>query len=293
MIQEIIKWDLSDYYTNENDPSIEKDIKDLEVLVEQFAQNVKGKIESPALTSNQLLKWYKDYEVILENLFNFETYSELLYRTNNNDDKIKSFHSKIGEFKVKIKEKILFFDLELNRISDSKFQEIIQSDDFKNYWHALKFNRSKKSHQLSEKEEQIILMKDITGVSGFLKLYGEVKANFTFDFEVEGEIKKLTEAELFSFMYQQNKNLRQKALQTMMSEYKKNEMVFTHIFNNILKDWNKECKKRNYLEPISKRNQENEVSDESVAVLGRVTTESYPIVEKYYNLKKKCLILQN
>ncbi|UCD02247.1 MAG: peptidase M3, partial [Promethearchaeota archaeon] len=64
-----------------------------------------------------------------------------------------------------------------------------------------------------------------------------------------------------------------------------------HIFNNILKNWDLECKRRNFKLPISRRNLENEVSDESVEILGKVTTGSYHIVEKYYNLKRQLLNL--
>ncbi|UCC19577.1 MAG: M3 family oligoendopeptidase [Promethearchaeota archaeon] len=291
MTQEIIKWNLSDYYSDINDPQIEKDIQNIEKSAELFYQNVKGNLGDPSLTPIKLLEWYKEYEEISEKVFYLDTYSTLLYRINTLDDDVKSFYAKIDEFKVKIQEKLLFFDLELNQISDSKFEELINASDLKNYSHALKFNRIKKPHQLSEKEEQIILMKDITGTNGFLKLYSELKSSFLFDFEVEGEMKKLTEAELFSYMYQENKDLRYRALQTMMSEYKNNEMIFTHILNNILKDWDLECKKKNYSQPISRRNVQNEVSDESVEILGKVTTESYHIVEKYYNLKKKLLNL--
>jgi oligoendopeptidase F len=291
MTQKIIKWDLSDFYTDITDPQIEKDIKVLENSAENFYTNVKGKLEDPSLIPKQLLELYQEYEAILEKLFYFETYSTLLYRINSLNDDVKSFFAKIDEFKVNIQEKLLFFDLELNRISDTKFEELINSPDLKNYSHALRFNRLKKPHQLSEKEEQIILMKDITGVSGFQKLYSEFKSSFLFDFEIDGEIKKLTEAELFSFMYQEDKALRYEALQTLVSKYKKNEMIFTHIYNNILKNWDLESKKKNFKKPISRRNLENEVSDESVEVLGKVTTESYPIVEKYYNIKKSLLNL--
>ncbi|MFW9970940.1 MAG: M3 family oligoendopeptidase [Candidatus Odinarchaeota archaeon] len=291
MTQEIIKWDLSDFYTDINDPLIETDIKELEKSATIFNQNTKGKINDPSLTPKRLLELYKEYEAIIEKAFYFETYSTLLYRINNLDDDVKSFFAKIDEFKVKIQQNLLFFDLELNEISDGKFEELINSPELKNYKHALKFNRLKKSHQLSEKEEQIILMKDIAGLNGFLKLYSELKSQFLFDFEIEGEMKKLTEAELFSFMYQGDKDRRYKALQTMMSEYKNNEMVFTHIYNNILKNWDLESKKKNFEKPISRRNLENEVSDEAVEILGKVTTESYHIVEKYYNIKKNLLNL--
>ncbi|MFX1419361.1 MAG: M3 family oligoendopeptidase [Promethearchaeota archaeon] len=291
MTQEIIKWDLSDFYSDINDPQIEKDIQNIEKSAESFYQTVKGKLEDISFTSNQLLEWYKEYEAISEKIFYLDTYATLLYSINTLDDDVKSFFSKIDEFKVKIQEKLLFFDLELNQISDSKFEELIKVPELKNYSHALKFNRTKKPHQLTEKEEQIILMKDMTGANGFLKLYSELKSSFLFDFEVDGEMKKLTEAELFSYMYQENRDLRYKALQTMMSEYKNNEMIFTHILNNILKSWGLECKKKNYSKPISRRNIQNEVSDETVEILGKVTTESYHIVEKYYNIKKKLLNL--
>ncbi|GAG91784.1 unnamed protein product, partial [marine sediment metagenome] len=104
-----------------------------------------------------------------------------------------------------------------------------------------------------------------------------------------GEYKKLTEAELFANMYQPDKDLRYRALQTIVNKYKENQLVFTHIFTNILKDWDLGSKKKNYKKPISRRNLSNELSDEVVDVLGKVSTKNYQIVEKYYNLKKKLL----
>ncbi len=291
MQQDIIKWDLSDFYKDINDPLIETDIQEIEKLAEDFHHNVKGKLEAPSLTPKQLLEWFKEYEKVSEKTFYFDLFAELLLRTNNLNDDVKAFYSKIDEFKVKIQQKLLFFNLELNKISDSKFEELIKALELKPYIHALKFNRMKQKHQLSEKEEQIILLKDMTGVKGFLNLYSEFKSNFIFDFEVDGELKKLTEAELFAYMYQENKDLRYKALQKIVAEYKKNEIIFTHIYSNILRDWDLECAKRNFKKPISRRNLENELSDESVEVCGKVTTESYPIVEKYYNIKKKLLNL--
>jgi len=292
MTEEVIEWDLNDFYSSINDSKIEKDIQQIEKEADEFNKKVKGKLNNPSLTPTQLVEWFKVYESIKEKLFYLELYSTLIYRINSLDEEIKSFYAKIDEFNIGIERNILFFNLELNTISDDKFNELTKAPELTNYFHGLKFNRLKKKHQLSEKEEQIILMKDITGLNGFIKLYGELKSSFIFDFEVEGEMKKLTEAELFSFMYQSNRDLRLKALRTMMQEYEKYKMIFTHIFNNVLKNWDLESKEKKYDKPISARNLENEVSDKSVEILGEVTTESYPIVEKYYNLKKKILNLE-
>jgi len=291
MMEEIIKWNLGDFYEGINDPKIEKDIRDLEELAGQFNQKVKGRLSDPLLTSNQLLKWYEEYEKITERTYYLGIYANLIYSINRLDDDVKSFNSKIDEFKARIQEKLLFFDLELNNISNEKYEELIKAPELKRYSHSLKFNRLKKQHQLSEKEEQIILMKQITGAKAFVKLYDELKSSFVFDFEVDGETRNITEAELFGYMFHSDKDIRHKALSTMMKEYDKNAMIFSHAFNNVLKDWDLESKKKNFSKPISRRNLENEVSDESVDVLGEVTTDSYAIVEKYYNIKKKILDL--
>ncbi|MEJ2248251.1 MAG: M3 family oligoendopeptidase [Candidatus Lokiarchaeota archaeon] len=291
MSQEIIKWDLSDFYENINDPQIDHDISDLRTAANKFNENIKGKLTNPELSANQLLMWFKEYERILEKLTYLAFYSQLVYSTNNLDDQIKSFHSKIDDFSVDIQQDLVFFELELNNIDEKKYNFFLQDDKLKKYHHELKFIRSKRPHQLSEKEEQLILMKDITGVNGFVKLYNEIKSGFIFDFEVDGKMKKLTESEVFSYMYQADRNLRQKALSTIMKKYQKYDLVFTHIYNNVMKDWDLETKKKKFESPISRRNFQNEISDKAVEILGEVTTKSNSIVEEYYNLKRKILEL--
>ncbi len=292
MNDDIIEWDLSDFYDGLNDPKITGDIQEITTLADTFKMEVKGNLQDPMLKSEILLDWYKKYENISEKLFYLQSYSNLIYSTNNLNDEVKAFYSKVEDFSVKIQEKLIFFNLELNEISDEKFRELINSPQLEKYKNALNNNRLRKPHQLSEKEEQVILMKDITGTSGFLKLYNELKSNFTYDFEVEGVTKTLTESELFSYLYQGDNNIRRRALGAIVKKYKENEMIFTHIFTNILKDWDLGSKKKNFKSPISRRNLANEVSDDIVEVLGKVTSESYKVVERYYNLKKRILQLQ-
>ena len=284
-----IIWDLTDFYKDPQDQKVEKDIEDLLKKSQKFQEKVRGKIKTNNFTAEQLLNWYREYEVISEDTFYLETYSQLLYSINTLDNSAKAFVAKIDDNKVKIQEKLLFFNLELNEISEEKYAQIMESPELEQYKHAISINRLKKPHQLTEKEEQIILMKNITGKNGFQKLYDELKSSFTFDFEVDGEKKQLTEAEVFAYMYRIDRDLRSKALKTIVMKYTENDLIFTHIFNNILKDWDIETKKKKYQNPISRRNLMNEVSDEIVETVGKVTTESYAIVEKYYLLKRRLL----
>ena len=291
MSEKIIAWDLSDLYLDVNDPQIKTDMKNIEKLAENFNKKVKGNINNPNLKPEQLEEWFKKHEDIHEKKFYLYLFSSLLYSTTSLNDGVKNLYSQVQEFNSKINEQTLFFHLELNTIPEEKYKGLLASPDLKKYKHDLEFNRKQKPHQLSEQAEQIVLMKNITGKSGFIKLYNEIESGFIYEFEYEGETKTYTGSELFAFMYNKDKDVRHRALKTLVSEFEGNELTFTHIYNNVMKDWGLENKRRNYANPISLRNVENEVSDKAVETLGKVTSESNNIVEKYYNLKKKILDL--
>ena len=289
MTQEIIEWDLSSLYKSTDDPQIDKDIEEIEAKAKKLIEKARGKLNSDALTPVQMKEWFELYEEASTQAFYLDLYSSLIYSTTSLDDKVKALKAKIDDFSTKMQQDTLFFYLELNQISEERFKELVNSPELSNYKHELEYNRLEKTHQLSESEEQLILMKDLTGKKGFRKLYSEITSGFTYEFEVDGEKKTMTGSELFAYMYHTDKDVRYNALQTFISEYKNNELIFTHIYNNILKDWVQECERRKFKTPIAKRNLENEVDDDIVETLGNVTTDSNKLVERYYNIKKKIL----
>ena len=109
MTENIIEWDLSDFYQGINDSQIEKDMNTLLAEATKFNSTVKGKLNNPELSSSQLLEWFKEYERLGEKVFYLVSYSQLIYSTNTLDDEVKAFHAKIDEYKVKIQELMLFF----------------------------------------------------------------------------------------------------------------------------------------------------------------------------------------
>jgi len=102
MTEEVIEWDLNDFYSSINDSKIEKDIQQIEKEADEFNKKVKGKLNNPSLTPTQLVEWFKAYESIKEKLFYLELYSTLIYRINSLDEEIKSFYAKIDEFNTGI-----------------------------------------------------------------------------------------------------------------------------------------------------------------------------------------------
>ena len=105
MAQEIIKWDLTDFYKNIDDPAIDTDLKELEKSVEKFYQKVKGKLADPSLTPKQLLEWYQEYEKISEHLFYLDLYSRLQYSIKTFAPSVPGFADGILRSKIFLSEK--------------------------------------------------------------------------------------------------------------------------------------------------------------------------------------------
>ncbi|MEE9410988.1 MAG: hypothetical protein V3V41_08670, partial [Candidatus Heimdallarchaeota archaeon] len=129
---DMIKWNLSDYFESIYDSKVSKEMDSIQNLSEQFSQNVKGNLTESDLSGQQLKEWIVSYEKISERLFDLQSFAYLEYTTTSLDDGIKRFQSKVEEFGKKIKDMILFFELELNNISQDKFDELLLSPELSN-----------------------------------------------------------------------------------------------------------------------------------------------------------------
>ncbi|MCK4897108.1 MAG: hypothetical protein KAS47_09870, partial [Candidatus Heimdallarchaeota archaeon] len=133
MDKQIIAWDLSNLYKGIDDPKIAEDMKNIEILAMKFSSEVKGNLVDVSLNPEQLKEWYIALEEIFERMFYLSLFSGLIYSTTSLDDKVKELKAKIEEFSVKIRETVIFFELELNLISEEKYQEFLNSTELSNY----------------------------------------------------------------------------------------------------------------------------------------------------------------
>ena len=68
--------------------------------------------------------------------------------------------------------------------------------------------------------------------------------------------------------------------------------MLTSIYNNVVKDYVSESQQRGYASSIEVMNKSHDLSNETVDLLHEVTSNSYPLVQEYYNLKKSLLKLK-
>ncbi len=280
-----MNWDLSSLYSDIKDPKIEKDLNSAKSLSNEFEKKYRGKLKDPETVK----KGFKDLEKILTLMGKVSAYAYLLFSVDTQNPEYKSLLIKSEEISAEIYEKTAFFKLELLDLKDEDFDNILNHKDLDEYKNYLKNLRRQKPHKLSEKEEIIIQKKDLTGANGFERLYNEITSDFTFNLEIDGELKALTGSEIRGLFYHPEEKVRENATKVYYQKYEEFGKIINSIYNNIVKDHIVESNIRKYSDPMEPTHISNQIEKKTFDLMTEVITSSYPLVERYYLKKAKLM----
>lgn len=280
---ENIQWDLSDLYQSIDDPQLEQDREKVLEKAREFAEAYKGSISD--LDAGQFKRALEGYEEILEMIGKIGSYAHLIWSTDTSKAEYGKLIQQAKELSSEVHQQLVFFDVEWLDVNDAKAEKWIESDELSHYKHYLEASRRYKKHILSEKEEQILSAKSVTGRSAWNRYFDETLGSAKF--ELEGE--ELTEQEVLSKLHEPDRELRKKAHASLTEKFRDLSRTLTFVFNTLLADKHTNDKLRNYDSWISSRNLSNEIDDDTVKLLINSVTDSYSLVQRFYKLKRKLL----
>ena len=280
---ENIQWDLSDLYNSIDDPRLSQDQEKVLEKAEAFSEAYKGEITD--LDSTGFKQALEEYEEILEMIGKIGSYAHLIWSTNTSKPEYGKLIQQAKELSSEVHQKLVFFDVEWLDVDDEKAEEWIESEELSHYKHYLESSRRYKEHILSEKEEQILSAKSVTGRSAWNRYFDETLG--AAKFELDGE--ELTEQEVLSKLHEPDRSLRKKAHASLTEKFKDLSRTLTFVFNTLLADKHTNDKLRNYDSWISSRNLSNEIDDDTVDLLINSVTGSYSLVQRFYKLKRNLL----
>ncbi|HEQ78862.1 MAG TPA: M3 family oligoendopeptidase [Euryarchaeota archaeon] len=283
-----IRWDLSDLYKSPDDPQLEADLKEAETRLKAFSQKYRGKLTGEnILTAQELREAVEESERIIGLVMRGLDYSDLAFSENTQDPKRGALAQKMREKYSEMNQGLIFFELEWNQLDDERARRLIDSPELERYRHYLEAERRWKPHQLSEKEEQLYEALLTTGRSAFIRLFDEEMGDIRVTVEYKGEKEELSLDGALSKLYSSDRELRKVASKAVTKSLKDRRRILTYIFNTIVYDKFLEDKFRKYPRPISKRNLQNKLKDETIDALLDTCDKNFDIVSRYYNLKKR------
>lgn len=284
---ELPAWDLSDFYTSIQDPQIEKDLKAYQKSAISFAQKYKGNLKK--LNAQEFLALLKDVEkraVLASKLGGF---AYLNMSTQMKNPEAMAFYQNISEKLTEYAKPLVFFSLELNKISEKQMNEWLQNKNVAFYKPFLKRVRKYKKYELSESVEEILLEKSVTSSEAWVRLYEETSSRLVY--QLNGQT--YNDAEISKFTLSPDVKIRHEAGAEINRVLGENAPLLTLIYNMIIKDKSIEDQKRGYPRPVSARNMAEDVPDEVVNTLAQTVRSNYKnLAHRFYRLKAKWLGVQ-
>ena len=288
---ENVRWDLNELFNSIDDPRIDQVLKDSHAQAEAFVDRYRGKLAE--LSPEALAEAYNTLESISGPLYRVGQFVHLLNAVDTANDQIKATLAKVEQASSTTSNLLVFFGLELGNLSPEHFARFEGAEALADFSYKITKLRKNACYNLSEKEEQIINLKDLNGSNAHQKLYNELSASFSFEFELDGEVQTLNGDQLRALRQHPDADVRRRAMKMFFSRYADNALVINHLYNALVKDYGIEIGLRGYENPISVMNTRNDLSDEAIQALNDVTTESYSLVNRYYKLKAKMLGLKD
>jgi oligoendopeptidase F len=272
-----MNWDLSALFNSI--PEAEEFLKQAIEKAKEFEKKYKNRLYT--LNPQEFIEVLKEYEEIWENIGRSLTYIFLEFATDSNKG---IFLSKFQELATKAEEHLIWFELEFIHLPIDKQQRFIDNAGVYKYY--LIHLQEEAPYKLSEKEEKILMKKDLTSSSAFIRLFDETISKMKFFFEG----KHLSEEEILSKLYSNDRNERKRAQVSLTLGLQKKADLLAYIYNQVKKDWKIDnIEIRKYDDPEAPRHLANRVSKKSVDALVKTVNENTQIVADYYKIKKDLL----
>ena len=278
------KWSLTDLY-NENEPaSIETSFSFIEKEVSTF-ETYRAKL-TPELTADEFFSIVKHLEKINYEIHKLYAFAELKFTEDTQDQKAATLLARVEQSIAELSNRVMFFSLWWKDIPNEQANKLMENSGDYYYW--LEEMRHFKIHTLSEPEEKIINIKDVTGNRALNTIYDTITNRYVFKLEVDGEIKELTRGELSVYVRNADPDLRKKAYEELYRVYGDDGPVLGQIYQNLVRDWrNEQINLRKFKTAISSRNLSNDIPDQVVKTLLDICQENINLFQKYFQLKAK------
>jgi len=278
------RWSLTDLFDAYDSPDMEAAFAQLEGMVEGFES--KREVLEADIEADTFMGLVRELEEMYRLSNHVEGFASLWFTEDTQNPDAQNFQAKVDQFMAGLQNRVLFFSLWWKMLDDENAQRLMsEAGDF-GYW--LEEMRHFKPHTLTEPEEKIVNLKNVTGQNAVITLYNMITNRYTFRIEVEGEQKELTRGELMVYVRDNEPEVRAKAYQELYRVYGEDGDILGQMYQTLVRDWgNEQVDLRNFSSPISTRNLANDIPDEMVNTLLEVSERNATVFQRFFNLKAR------
>ena len=280
------KWSLDDLYPGFNTPELESAFDVIEEQVTSF-EGLRSHL-TPEIPADRFLDVVRASEQMTRVAIKLSSFAGLAFSADTQDQAALSLQARVQQFLADMENRTLFFDLWWKDLDDENAKRLMEaSGDYRYYLEEM---RHFKPHTLSEPEEKIINLKNVTGSNALVTLYSSITNRYMFKLEVDGETKELTRGQMMTYVQGPNPDLRAAAYQELYRVFGEDGPILGQMYQTRVRDWrNENVTMRKFSSPISVRNLGNDIPDKAVDTLLEVARKNAGIFQRYFKMKAKVL----
>src|SRR5512139_4050974 len=280
------KWNLGELYPSFASPDLQAAFDNVEEQVMSF-EGIRGKLQ-PDLDANEFMEFVRASEATTRLVNKIYAFTGLSFASDTQDQVAQTYMARVQQFAAQMQNRTLFFSLWWKDLDDRNAERLMSSAG--DYRYYLEEVRHFKPHSLSEPEEKIVNIKDVTGSGALVTLYDAITKRYVFKLTVEGETRELTRGQLMAYVQGSDPELRAKAYQELYRVYGADGPILGQMYQTRARDWyNENIGLRKFSSPMSVRNLQNDIPDEAVDALLDVARKNTKIFQRYFKLKAKQL----
>ena len=280
------RWSLSDLFSASDSQEMQAAFSQLDAEVTEFESRRLQLVST--ISSADFMAIARQYEELSRLGNRIHGFAELSFNADTQDQASLTFLMRVEQTMAALQNRTLFFSLWWKDLDDENAARLMA--DSGDYRYLLEEMRHFKPHTLSEPEEKIVNIKNVTGASALRNLYDSITNRYVFKLEVDGEVKELTRDALMVYVQGPNPSLRAAAYQELYRVYSADGPILGQMYQTMANDWkNEQVELRHFETPIAARNLDNDIPDQVVYTLLEVCERNAALFQRYFRLKARWL----
>ena len=280
------RWSLSDLFPGHDSPELKKAMETLDQAVTGF-EKLRPQL-TPEIDEKTFMTIIKDLEEITLESNRLYVFAGLWFTEDTQNQDAQALQARIEQYTASLQNRTMFFSLWWKKLDQKNADRLLANSGDLQYW--LEEMRHFTPYTLTEPEEKVLNIKNVTGFSALVTLYNSITNRYSYKVDVEGMEQELTRGELMVYARHHDPDLRAAIYQELYRVFGDDGPILGQIYQTLVRDWrNENIDLRGYKNPIAVRNLGNDIPDQAVTALLDVCESNAPLFQRFFDLKARWL----
>lgn len=280
-------WDLSSLVESEDPDEVKKAMDKCLRAAEEFEEKYKGRIKD--LSPSEICEMYRELDALQMRFYHLRNYAFLRQSQDTRNDTandLVEYSMKIG---AALGSRVIFCEIEIARVLADR-PEIVDDSALDEYRHALEKARDRGRFLLEEKDEKLIMEKDLYGIDSWSELHRKLRSTLKYRAVIGGKEQEMVFSELQTiFEGNPDRELRRAAAKAYYEGVSRDLLGYATALRCIFGDHLSQVRLRGQLSVLTESLLYNDITQSTLDALISSMKRRTPLIRRYLNARAQAM----